>query len=388
MVDFPLNDGLSIQFSERKETGTKSGSLSIQMNKYQKISKEDSIFIDRLRGASILRVVLGHLGLGWLLLPYTSYIGIFLSVLFFCSGYILFHLYRKERSALSFLANRMLSVVLPFYLLYLVSVLIAAMYHSDTQHLSADHLYRGLMLAPNYNEMPFPLGQIWYLRVLLFCILICPPIFIAAKFSNYILLLAVLPGVVLSAIQTVHPVHSFFYWQGHSIYQAIVYGAYFFVGAFISTTNWRQNGLRTYGLATASIVIALIAFSFTERSYVLGDHAYAPNAFYFFLGIFGILFVLLIAPLIEWLYRHSKIIDLLLHYCGKHSYGIYLSHSFFIVFTEVTFGWEGVHSKPLLAASKIVFVIAASMVVAYPLTYISKSIILKLKIARYQSPSK
>jgi|TARA_R100000093_G_scaffold71777_1_gene48972 peptidoglycan/LPS O-acetylase OafA/YrhL len=238
---------------------------------------------------------------------------------------------------------------------------------------------RALVLAPSHEEMPFPLGQIWYLRVLLFCTLVCPIIFIASRVSTYLLLLGVLPGLILSSVQTIYPIHSNFFWLGHNIFQEIVYGAYFFLGAFISTANWRQNKLLIFAIACAIVLVAIITFPLTNRSYVLGDHAYAPDTFYFLLGIFGILVVLSLAPLFEWFYNNFKPVDLLLKYCGKHSYGIYLSHSFFIIFTEIAFGWKGVYSQPMLALAKILFVVSASMLAAYPLTLASKAILARLK---------
>lgn len=339
-----------------------------------KMSKKDSELIDRLRGASILRVVLGHLGLSWIFLPYSSYVGIFLPVLFFCSGYLFIHLFFKSKSTWSFFAKRILGIVLPFYVIYSFALAIEAIYTSSVSSFTFQHLLRVLLVAPEPSETPYPLGQIWYLRVLLFCTLICPVFFLLTKHSRYTLLLPVIIGFALSATQTVIKVHSSFYFLGHNLFQEVVYGSFFFFGSFIFFTNWR-NHFNVILVGTAcSLFFAAFTHQWTNGSYVLGDHAYAPNIFYFTLGLTGILLALLLSPTLEWLCSTSKLVDKLLEYCGKHSYGIYLNHSFFIIFTEHYFGLKSVMDQPELAALKIILVVSASLAAAYPITFVSRMI--------------
>ncbi len=88
------------------------------------ISSADSHYLNRLRGFSIMRVVFGHLGLAWFFQPFSSYIGIFLSILFLCSGYLSISFYIKRQSWFSYLARRLTGILVPFYIMYGFAVLV------------------------------------------------------------------------------------------------------------------------------------------------------------------------------------------------------------------------------------------------------------------------
>src|SRR5690606_37557253 len=93
------------------------------------------------------------------------------------------------------------------------------------------------------------------------------------------------------------------------------------------------------------------------------------------LGIFGILFCLILVSQIEWIVENVRALKFLLNYCSTHSYGIFLIHSFLIVFVELQFGWVGIAGNPKVALGKIIFVVVGSMLLAYPLTLLSRRII-------------
>lgn len=337
-------------------------------------SKRDSDFINYLRGASILRVVLVHLGLSWIFLPYSSYIGIFLSVLFFCSGYIFLHLYRTKRSTSYYLFSRLVGILIPFYVVYGAAVLIA-LYVGKNEGFDLEQLLRVVVIAPPAAETPYPLGQIWYLRVLLFCALLSPFIFSLAKKSIIWILAPVVVAVIFSLIQSFMSIDEYFLFYGHNFYQEIVYGAYFFIGSFFNSFEWRRcRGL----IALGALVALLVGLGFFGLSRIsdasLAAHAYAPDMFFFSLGIFGILICLILVNQIEWIVRQLKLLRILLNYSSRHSYGIYLVHTFLIVFAEKNFGWLGISGDPVMAISKISFVVLGSMVVAYPITLATKRI--------------
>jgi peptidoglycan/LPS O-acetylase OafA/YrhL len=332
----------------------------------------DSLYINRLRGASILRVVLGHLGLGWIFLPYSSYIGIFLSVLFFCSGYIFFYIFGKSKSIGDYLFRRVFGVVLPFYLIYIFALVVSMILGKDFSGFNLYKVFQILIVAPDIRDMPYPLGQIWYLRVLVFCTLISPIIFIAAKYNKYILLFPLLVAGVFAYIQTGYKFHKLFFYVGHNLLQEILYGAYFFIGAFVYNTSWRENKLIIFILMVVCIAISIAAIHFWGLDLNLSKYAYAPNLLYFPLGIVGILLVLLLVNQFEWCFLKVTYLAKMLDFCSKHSYGIYLNHSFFIVFYEYIFGLKGVMGSPLLALTKIILVVVSSMVCAVPITYLSQ----------------
>lgn len=343
------------------------------------MNARDSTYINRLRGASILRVVLGHLGLGWVFLPYSSYIGMFLPILFFCSGFIFIYLFSRAATIKEYLFKRILGVVIPFYLVYFFSLASSAIINSGLSSFTLYDFFQILIIAPDISDMPYPLGQIWYLRVLLFCTLISPILFLVAKNNKYWLLLPMVIAVIFASIQTNYKFHRLFYFFGHNLYQEILYGAYFFIGSFIYCIPWRDKKSPIIFAALACLLISVSAFYFWDLDINLGNHAFAPNLLYFPLGMAGILLVLLFVEQIEWLLNRLPYLSKILDFCSTHSYGIYLNHSFFIIFYENVFNLKGVIDKPLLAFIKIILVLASSMLFAIPITSASKYLIMKTR---------
>lgn len=327
-------------------------------------------------------VVLGHLGLGWIFAPYSSYIGLVVPILFFCSGYIFIHLYTKRTTHLSFLTIRLFGVVFPFYLIYLIAITIALLANISPSNLSVEHFLRVIFLAPNYDEMPFPLGQVWYLRVLFFCAIACPLVY-ALFFkmnNNAFLLIPVVLALTLSIVQTITPIHRSFSYLGHNGFQEIAYGSYFFIGSYFASTQWRTRKKAILLALTPSILIPTILVYFFGFDSDLAKHAYAPDIFYFLLGIAGILACLYLIDYLELIFSKIAFLGSLLDYCGNNSYGIFLLHTFLIVFVEIQWGWIDVIDSPLLAFYKVTFVTTASLLLAYPFTIVTKSATSLLKI--------
>lgn len=353
------------------------------------LSPADSTFLNRLKGASIMIVVLGHLGLGWIFVPYSSYIGVVVPVLFFCSGYIFIHLYAKKTTHFSFLIIRLFSVVFPFYLIYLIATTIALLANISPSNLSVEHFLRVIFLAPKYDEMPFPLGQVWYLRVLFFCAIACPLIY-ALFFKikhNALLLIPVALALILSIAQTITPIHRSFAYFGHNGFQEIAYGAYFFIGSYIASIPWRARKKAILLALTPSILTPTILVYFFGFDTDLAKHAYAPDIFYFLIGVAGILVCLYLIDYLELIFSKIAFLGSLLDYCGNNSYGIFLLHTFLIVFVEIQWGWIDVINNPLLAFYKVTFVTAVSLLLAYPFTIITKSAnsLLKISMRRFNA---
>ncbi len=86
------------------------------------IGREQRDFIDCLRGLSILRVVLGHLGLFWLLRPYSEFLHALLPLLFFVSGAVSFGSFLRSDNSGRFLLRRLVLIISPYYALLAVAL--------------------------------------------------------------------------------------------------------------------------------------------------------------------------------------------------------------------------------------------------------------------------
>jgi len=78
------------------------------------ISSSDQHYINIMRGISILRVVLVHLGLSWFYPPYSQYVSIFLPVLFFVSGAVSYYSFLRSKAVVVYLIKRLSLILVPF----------------------------------------------------------------------------------------------------------------------------------------------------------------------------------------------------------------------------------------------------------------------------------
>ncbi len=155
---------------------------------------------------------------------------------------------------------------------------------------------------------------------------------------------------------------------GYNILQCITYGAFYFLGSYFFALDWRTMRRRILAAMGLLLLAGLVGYRFSNGSLDLGDHSFIPDLFYFSLGTIGILLVMVLAPQLEGLFRVAPPVAAICDFAGKHSYGIYLLHSFFILFAEEQLGWVDVMGNPLLAVAKILFVTGLSMVGAMPFT--------------------
>lgn len=343
------------------------------MLKNQTLSREDSVLLNYLKGLAILIVVLGHLGLGWIYLPYSSYTSLVIPLFFFCSGYLFFFLYKRRESFLQFSKKRLLGVVLPYYIVYIVAFVIALCIKGNFEHLNFMHFVRILFLVPTGDEVPFPMGQIWFLKVLMSCVIIGPFLLaFSEKTSHHILLIALILALVVATIEAYTPIHEQLILGRHNFYQDMVYGAYFYAGLYLPGFDWKQRRRELIGLAFVLLVLS-IAFNIIQPAgFDLGKHGFAPTTFYLLLGFSFVLIVFSFYKQVSFLLGYNSLVSNAINYCGKHSFSIFLIHSFFIFFTEVQFGWVGVMHNPLLALSKVAFVLVMSLILAYPISWLCK----------------
>ena len=292
----------------------------------------------------------------------------FLPILFFCSGYLSLFLYRNRTSDRDFMVRRLTGIFIPFYLIYAVASLVSLALGQGNGFGSLAGVLQALIIAPETAQMPYPLGQIWFLRVVVFCTLFSPFFFKLSERRSLFLLVPVLAGAVVAVLRGVGLAGSHVTLVGYNILQCITYGAFYFLGSYFFALDWRTMRRRILAAMGLLLLAGLVGYRFSNGSLDLGDHSFIPDLFYFSLGTIGILLVMVLAPQLEGLFRVAPPVAAICDFAGKHSYGIYLLHSFFILFAEEQLGWVDVMGNPLLAVAKILFVTGLSMVGAMPFT--------------------
>ena len=267
------------------------------------LTPRDSLLINRYRGLSIMRVVLVHLGLSWFFPPYSTYVGMFLPILFFCSGYLSLFLYRNRTSDRDFMIRRLTGIFIPFYLIYAVASLVSLALGQGNGFGSLAGVLQALIIAPETAQMPYPLGQIWFLRVVVFCTLFSPFFFKLSERRSLFLLAPVLAGAVVAVLRGVGLAGSHVTLVGYNILQCITYGAFYFLGSYFFALDWRTMRRRILAAMGLLLLAGLVGYRFSNGSLDLGDHSFIPDLFYFSLGTIGILLVMVLAPQLEGLFR-------------------------------------------------------------------------------------
>lgn len=340
-----------------------------------RLSPHDELFIDRLRGLSILRVVLVHLGLSWILTPYSEYVLAFLPVLFFVSGAVTFFSFRRASSTLRFMVRRVLMLTIPFYLIAFLTVGASLFDPSLLNIASWGDLVRWATLNPPTETMPYPLGHVWFLRALLVITVICLPLFYLAQSKSWVLLLGLLFSAMLATAQLFYSLSSPLHLASFNFYQPLSCLGFYCFGAWYFVKIHEGNEPNLFlPLAAFAITAASIALLHPQVGLGLVDHTYAPDAYYVSLSMVAILLVLKLRRFIEKCLEKLGPIDQFVLFFSKHAFSIYLIHKLQIKLSETVFGLENVINSPLLAATKIFLVVSTSMILAIPFTKLSRVI--------------
>ncbi|WP_165419278.1 acyltransferase family protein [Corallincola spongiicola] len=328
-----------------------------------KINKDNQVFLNRLRGMSILRVVLSHLGLSWLYTPYSQVISVFLPILFFVSGAISIYIYSRSRNTYVYFFHRLTSQLLPVYIIVLLSFLFIYIL-SGGLSFDIGSIARWLQLIPKSSDMPFPLGQVWFIHTLILISLFSTVIFYISKCYVKILPLTVVITFIFSYVQLFYPLGDLFSIYGHNIYKPIVHSSFFFFGAFW-VLNPKAKIFNYSGLISILFLcLALFSFWSLDLEFKMTKHVYFPDGYYVSFSFFAVFIVLAMKGVITKVFDRVNFIDRFVLFFSKHAYSIFISHSLFIFLFEKYILIDDSWPKLIEIVIKILMVILASCIVA------------------------
>ncbi len=348
------------------------------------IGEEDRKYIDYMRGFSILRVMLMHLGLGWFYPPYSNYIGVFFLLLFFVSGAVNYNSFLRSSNSLLFYLKRIVSIVMPFYLFFLV-VLVFSYFEDQTPVKSIGDFFAWMYLWPKQEMVFFPIGQIWFIHVLALITILSVPVYMASRNNRSILVVFSVAGIALAFISQFFPIASsvravvetVMPRQGGQVWTAIVLISVYFLGA----VHYEYcSKLKGKSLVLISLTFAAVAFAnniLLGRDYDYVRHFHNKTFFYIALSLSAIYLVLWMKPVVISICDRFKILDWILTHASKNSYGLFLLHTLVLFYVESIFGWEDLSGNQALAIVRLILVIVITMAIVKPFTLISN------KMAKY-----
>ena len=345
------------------------------LNAHLSLSKDDSNYLDLLRGVSIFRVVLAHLGLSWIYPPYSGYIMIFLPVLFFVSGAVSFYSFRRCTSVYNFLYKRLITIGAPYYVIVLFSFIIFWMF-DGWKGVDYYSIYQWLSFNPVAvsDSMPYPMGQVWFLHVLVLLTILSPLIFAFSVSRPFILIIPIVISFIFALVQNLQNIGLYFIFDKHNFFQALSNMGFYFFGAYYyaNIERFSNSVLIVLSLILSSVAVVLAVY--INSSNAMPDHAYNPDLFYISISFVAIFILLVIKPWVVSFVDQISFLKKTLLFVSYHSYSIYMLHSLLIFWSEKFLGLKGVMGEPLLAVYKVIFVLAGTALLSVPVSYISKKV--------------
>lgn len=348
------------------------------------ISSIDRYFLDILRGASIFRVMMMHLGLSWFYPPYSQYIGIFFPVLFFVSGAASHNSFTTHGNAPLHLIRRTTDTVLPYYIFMLIIFLLGIF---DGRLLITDwrEAVNWLLISPTQSSIDYPIGQIWFIKTVLFIHIMMTPIFVAAKDRDWLLPIILILSLTLNFLNETFPIKSFIenaplmnFVDTYSLWNALTLSACYLAGATYFVGNFHVEK-KLFPLFVAFLALTFLAFYMSNFDTNYYYHYDNKSAFYVCLSILILISLLFFKNKIIIFIQKFSFVERLLIYCNKHSYALFLLHTVVLYYVEQTLSWQDLSDRPLLAVLRLLIVIMLTMVIAPPFSYVIKNATKHLK---------
>lgn len=338
------------------------------------IPGNERLFIDRLRGLSIIRVVLVHLGLSWFYPPYSQFFHNLLPVLFFVSGAVSHFSYLRSLKAGHYLLKRFLSMVGPFYVIGFFSVLIYWIINFQSPDFDFWAIVRWLTIVPGSGDTPFPMGQIWFIHAMVVIVFVSFPFFVLSKNSVIPLVICILSSFFIAVAQQAYDINGYFYIFGHNLYQGIVNLGFFAFGAlYYRKAHWFSFYVLSLLALSALIIVVSNIFIFNV-DINMANHSYAPDTYYLAASFLAVFLVVMAKPIIDYVLNSVGVFDAIVLFFSKHAYSVFIIHSFSVYWLEIQFDLVDVASNLYLALIKVISVFVISSALAIPTTWLSKKL--------------
>lgn len=340
-----------------------------------KISEETRDYLNSLRGVSILRVVLGHLGLFWLFPPYSEFFHALLPLLFFVSGAVSYGSYLRTTSNGSYLYRRLVGIAAPYYAIIFAGLLIGFLGNISASQPTFDSILRILSITPKSGDVFFPIGQVWFIHALVLIVVFGLPFFMLSRNNLLWLFPPIIVSLIVAIIEFFSSIYGSFFVAGHNLYQPVVNAGFFFLGAlYITQVNHPKLKPIVIGAAVLTGLGATAVPLVFQTDVGLSSHAYAPDIYYLLCSLFAIALVVIMRKIIISVIYNLSYVKSALDFVSTHAYSIFMTHSFFIYASEEWLGLMSVKGSLVAIVAKVSIVLAASFATAPVATAMTKKL--------------
>lgn len=300
----------------------------------KRLSDIDSAFLRYLRGFCILIIVFGHVGGFWFYRPYSEFLHASVPVFYFISGSVLFFSFERAQSLSGFYFKRIINLLVPYYLLCVLSLCVYVITNHALPAYNLNKMISWLIIGAPNDIMPFPIGQVWFLNVLLIIIIISPFYFWLNKHYKYLLLAVLFVFILLSSGQLFTDIEPIMGGDIINLYKPMIYSSFFIFGILFYSSAHMQAKTALYVLTFCSLILTVLPVYFFKLKIDFAHHNFPPDI-YFVSGCFLVLFaVLIFRKKLTLLIQKMKIADRFFSFFHRHTFSIFLLHTFSIYLCE------------------------------------------------------
>jgi len=341
-----------------------------------RLPRSDSEFLAYLRGLAIFIIVFGHVGGFWIFRPYSKFLLVFIPVFFFISGAVSYYSYKRSLTISKYYKRRFVGLLVPYYLLCILALLYFIATHHTIPSFDIDNLLKWIQIRPTEDIMPFPIGQVWFLHTLFIITVFSPLYFILCEksvmFSSFILL-----GILLfSSLPLFFSMEQCCFVFGNDMYKPIVYSSFYIFGILVFGPNsiFKRNYVLLVTCLGGIIVSILVVWALNLKV-DYSFHRSRPDLYFLAGGFAAISLLVLLKELFLNSIGHIVVLKSLLMFFFKHTFSIYLIHTFGILIAEKLFWFIMPSDKTVIyGLVKVLIVLIISSLLAVPYTKISKAI--------------
>ena len=335
------------------------------------IINNDREYLDTIRGLSITRVVLVHLGLSWFFLPYSDYVHVFLPLLFFVSGAVSYNSYAKDQQAFKYLVKRFIAISIPYYLVLILAFSALLIVRGEVPDFTPGGVLNWLTfnVSAERADMFFPMGQAWFLHALFFITLLSPLFFTLANISRHYFLVPIMISLILSILQLTSGIAEHLNLLSHNFYSPLSNLGFFMFGAYYFSMKAFFSKRLTWLLFLGTLLLSYSLGINIELKGGLEPHIVFPDIFYVLCSYSAIFFFLVFQSPITFINNKTPFLNAFFLFMSQHSFSVFLLHS--LVLSVVHQYMGSVSGEPVKALIKIALVISITCLLAIPFSSIT-----------------
>ncbi|MBU1752791.1 acyltransferase [bacterium] len=241
------------------------------------------------------------------------------------------------------------------------------------QSLNLCNLLKWATIIPSNAIMPFPLGQVWFLHALIIICLVSPLLFWLYKRNLPVFIILLCCSVATSVIQMNYNIVPFFKIGVHNLFNPFIHVLFFCIGFMVIDMPRLRSPYISSAIVTLCFIAIIVFINILDINPDYAKHT-SSSDLYYVVGSTGAIWLFLMLQ--QYIMKLYKMLPLLIQHASnflfRHTFAIYLLHSFAIFFVEKVFGLVNPQQKTIsYGIIKLVLVLFVTLLLSPMFTRIS-----------------